>query len=133
MSVRVLTACTVALMLLLALMGLAAWADWPMGGRSTRYGLVPTWELAAIAVAMGVGGTIARAGFRPPAAVLVAVAWLARLAAAWMFAPAGTAGAGGWLLRNNLLALIVSVAAAWVAAGAGERLGARLGRRQSAG
>lgn len=132
MPVRTLIACTVALAALLGLMAIGAWADWPAAARATRFGLVPTWELVAVAIAMGAGGAIAREGFRRPALALVALAWLASIAAAWLFAPRGSEGAAAWLLRNELLGLVLSAATAWVAAGAGERLAARLHRPQSA-
>lgn len=130
MPARLLMASTVALGLLFVAIAVGFLADWPVGGRATRFGLVPTWELAAILVAMAVGGWIARTGFRGPAVALVAVAWLASLLAASLFAPAGAEGTGLPLLRENGLALLVGIAAAWVAAGAGERLARR---RQSAG
>lgn len=130
MPVRILLASTVALGLLFLAIAVGFWADWPIGGRATRFGLVPTWELAVTVVAMGAGGWIARSGFRGPAVALVAATWLASLLAAWMLAPAESGVAGLPLLRENGLTLLVGVAAAWVAAGAGERLARR---RQSAG
>lgn len=130
MPVRILLASTVALGLLFLAIAVAFWAEWPVGGRATRFGLVPTWELAVTVVAMGAGGWIARSGFRWPAVALVALAWLASLLAAWLFAPAGSDATALPLLRQNGLTLLVGAAAAWVAAGAGERLARR---RQSAG
>ncbi len=129
MPVRTLLACTAALALLLALMAAAAWADWPLGGRTTRFGLIPTWELAAVAIAMGLGGAIARTGFRAPAIALVALASIASLVAAWMFSAERTAADASWLLKNNLASLVLTAATAWLAAGAGERLAAALGNR----
>lgn len=129
MPVRILLASTVALGLLFVAIAAGFWAEWPIGGRATRFGLVPTWELAAIVLSMAVGGWVAREGFRRAAVALVAIAWLSSLLAAWLFAHADTAGLP--LLRENALTLLVSAAAAWVAAGAGERLARR--RPQSAG
>lgn len=131
MPLRTLLACTVALMLLLALMGVATWADWPMGGRSTRFGLIPTWELAGIAVAMTAGGAIARTGFRLPAVLLVVLTSIASVAAAWLFSPEHGAEAGAWLLRNTLASLVLNAAIAWLAAGAGERLAAAVAARRT--
>lgn len=129
MPVRTLVACSVALAMLLLFMAAAAWADWPTGGRSTRLGLIPTWELAAVAIAVATGGAIARTGFRPPAVALVALAWIASLAAAWMFSIQRGAVDASWLLKNNLASLVLTAATAWLAAGAGERLAAALGNR----
>lgn len=131
MPLRTLLACTVALGLLLALMALATWADWPMGGRATRLGLIPTWELAAIGLSMATGGAIARTGFRAPAVALVLLVGVASLAAAWMLSPQRGADAGAWLLRNGLASLGLTAAMAWVAAGAGERLAAAVAARRA--
>ena len=130
MPLRTLLASTVALVLLFALMAVATWADWPMGGRSTRFGLIPTWELAGIAVAMAVGGAIARTGFRQPAGLLMVLASIASVAAAGLFSPERGAGAGAWLLRNTLASLVLNAAMAWLAAGAGERLAAAIASRR---
>ena len=130
MPLRTLLACTVALLLLLALMAVATWADWPMGGRSTRFGLIPTWELAGVAVAMAAGGAIARTGFRLPAVLLVVLTSIASVAMAWLFSPERGAEAGTWLLRNTLASLVLNAAMAWLAAGAGERLGAAIASRR---
>lgn len=122
MTPRVLIAAAVTLVVLLVLEGLVAGIAPAAGNVMTRVGLIPAWDLAATVVATFIGGLVARRGFRWIAVALIALVWLAGIVAAWMMAPADLPGASDWLIRNNAVGLVLNVAAAWIAAFAGERL-----------
>jgi hypothetical protein len=122
---RRLLAALAALLLLLALTGALFFLRPAAGGWTTPLGVVAPFDLLAIALSMGVGGTIARQGFRGWAVALVVIAGVAGAIAAYGYAPPTMTGTGHWLLRNMLLQLLLSAGVAWAAAHAGERWATR--------
>lgn len=122
---RPLVACAIALVVLLLLTGVLYVTRRSLGGWVTPLGVVAPWDLLSIAVAMTVGGAIARRKFALPAVALVLLTGLLSAIAAYGFAPADKTGAVHWLLRNTALQLALSALVAWGAAVAGERLAAR--------
>jgi hypothetical protein len=89
------------------------------------WGRIHGITLATTAVAMFAGGLVAGSGFRAAAPALVALAWLASLASAWLMAPDTISAPARLLLRDNLPTLALTLVTAWAAAFAGERLAAR--------
>ncbi|AXK73024.1 hypothetical protein DWG18_12545 [Lysobacter sp. TY2-98] len=122
---RRLIACAVALVVLVALTGALFLLHRSNGGWSTPLGSVEILDLLAVAIAMGVGGVIARQGFGIAAVGLVLLIGITSSMAAYGGAPAVHGGAVHWLLRNTALQLVLSAIVAWGAAVAGERIAAR--------
>lgn len=122
---RRLLAAAIALLLLLALTAATLLARPMQGQWRTPLGFVAPFELLAVVLSMGVGGVIARQGFRGWAVALVVIAGIASAVAAYGLAPPALPGTGRWLLRNTVLQMLLSAAAAWAAAAVGERLAAR--------
>jgi hypothetical protein len=123
---RTLAGCVVGLVLLLgAVAGIEAIGPAHDARTATPLGPVSFLQLAGVTVSMLVAGIIAREGFRGIAVALVAAIGLASMVAAWMLAPEGMTGTAAWLARNHGAALVLEMAAAWLAAFAGERLARR--------
>ena len=118
-------ACAVAMLVLLALTGAIFLTRRSLGGWMTPIGLVAPLDLLAVAVAMGVGGAVARQGFVRWAVLLVVLVGLTSAIAAYGYAPPTQSGVIAWLARNTALQLVLSALVAGGAALAGERLGAR--------
>jgi hypothetical protein len=118
-------AAAVALLLLLALTAATYVARLSLDGWMTPLGLLAPLDLLAVAISMAIGGAIAVHGFRGWAVALVLIAGIAGAVAGYSTAPPAVAQAGGWLLRNTALQLLLSAAVAWASAHAGERYAAR--------
>ncbi|TBR13727.1 MAG: hypothetical protein EPO46_02125 [Lysobacter sp.] len=125
MTLRTLLACTVAAMVLLVLTIVLSRLQPGMGGIMTRIGQLPTTELLAVAIAMGLGGYLGGRPFRFLAPALVVLIGFASLIAAWALAPPQVEGTGSWLVRNNLLGLLLTATAAVLAAWVGEYVARR--------
>lgn len=92
----------------------------------TGWGTLPIAGLLVTALAMAIGGWIARRGFRPLAVLLAAALWLAVVTVI----EAGALGGGpafgpAELLRQHGLAMALSLMAAWLGAALGEWLVSR--------
>jgi hypothetical protein len=122
---RRLLAGAVALLLLLALTAVTFVARHSLDGWMTPLGLLAPFDLVAVGLSMGVGGAIARRGFRGWAVARVLIAGVTSAIAAYGYAPSTVAGVGRWLLRNTALQVLLSAAVAWAAAHAGQRIAAR--------
>lgn len=95
------------------------------GGWMTPLGLIAPLDLLAVVPSMAAGGAIARQGFRGWAVVLVILAGISSMIAAYGFAPPSMAGSAHWLLRNTSFQLLLSAVLAWIAADVGQRFAAR--------
>ena len=125
MTVRLLAASILALAILLAVTALL-WVTSPgFSAVPTRWGVIPTVDLLGIAVAMGIGGWVARRGFGGVAVALVVALWVSTLASAFVLAPPHAPGVAEWLLRNNVAELGLSMLVAWLSARAGATIAAR--------
>lgn len=121
---RRLVACAIALVVLVALTGALFLLHRSDGGWATPLGPVEILDLLAVAIAMGIGGAVARQGFAPAAVGLVLLIGITSSMAAYGGAPAVHGGALHWLLRNTALQLVLSALVAWGAAVGGERFAA---------
>ena len=117
---RRLLACIVATLVLLVIEGAMLLSPGPLGGRMTPLGFVAPLDLLAVAVAMAVGGVIARRGFRVPAVGLVVLVVISSAISDYGQAGQEAGDEGRWLTRNTGLQLVLAALVAWVAAAAGE-------------
>ncbi|MCF7222810.1 hypothetical protein [Marilutibacter chinensis] len=94
----------------------------------TGWGTVPIAGLLVTALAMAVGGWIARRGFRPLAVLLAAALWLSVVSVIGLGALSAEDGPAfglGDVLSQYALAMVLSLLAAWLGAVLGERVAAQ--------
>ncbi|MEG3193174.1 hypothetical protein [Lysobacter sp. D1-1-M9] len=126
MDVRILLGCIAALatLIVLALVVHLFGSDLERG-LDTALGPLPLADILGVLLAMGAGGWVARRpGFRWLALGLMAAVWLATLAVLGTFAaPGGPAPMRSIvaMLQYNALAIVLTLAAAWLGAVLGER------------
>lgn len=124
MSPRLLTACVVALAVMVVCMVAALWAE-PLRGGLTPLGLIAPGDILGAALGGLAGGWVARRGFRVIAVGLVLAAGLAGVLTAWVASDLSASASTIWLMRNALAPLVLASAVAWLAAAMGERLAQR--------
>lgn len=129
MGTRTLLGCIAALAVLLAF-GLLTTLLGPRVNQAidTGLGSIALVDLLATFVAMLAGGWIARRNFRWIAVALNAISWLAILAVLLLAADATSPPpmrSLSTLLGYNALAIVLSLALAWLGAALGERLAGR--------
>lgn len=131
-STRVLAAACLALVVLVAAMALIERGA-PVEALRTPIGTVPLPELAALALAMMLGGFVARTGFRTIAVVLTVAAGVASMVATTLITPTDVSSTVAWLARNHALVFALELLVAWLAAATGERLSQLRGARMRRG
>ena len=125
MSKRVLLGCIAALATMLVFDLLTSLSGWPLDlPLETAIGGIPVGSLLVTFGAMLLGGWIARRRFRWVALVLTAVLWLAVVETV-LFTANPPMDSLSMVLKYNLAAIVLSLAAAWFGAMLGERLAER--------